>query len=83
VFRNAVQQSSNKPHPASDDYLEPTPISQAPQSQYDEIQLGQTQQCPGYAELDPKTQGRKPKYDVISPHQKAKNVADYVNVKGP
>ena len=90
VHRNAQQRSSAKPPATSDDYLIPYESQQQPQqqTQYDIIQLHQTQHAPDaaaadhYDTLNPKTLGQQQhQYDFISRSpQSDKNTAEYVDV---
>ena len=77
-FHRNVQQRSA-------DNVTPNPTRQDEEPPYEDIglQLGRTQHGPDaghYDSLNPQTQGEQPQYDVISPPQKKKNAANYINM---
>jgi len=71
--------------PSAHDYVNFTPnqTRQDEEIQYEDIQLGHTQQGPDaghYDSLNPQTQGEQHQYDAISRPQKKKDAPDYVNM---
>jgi len=77
-LRNARKRSSDNPTDGEYETANPTGRNDQ-QSQYDVIQLGQTQPGPDadhYHSLNPQTKGLQPQYDVISRRQRDNNYVD-------
>ena len=74
--------SSNISQPAADEYETPNKTGESEEPQYEDIELGHTQQGPDadhYDSLTAETQGEH-QYVAISQHQNDKEAPDYIDV---